>query len=247
MTVSPAEAAHVQEQGRQFAVAAKLAVFFCALACSVLSSNPFVSAALSVIGYTGTLLERKWHLAGSFLVFQLALGVLLFAISQYGLRMPVFSEFTVLLFWNLYPVFIVAWDLITTPPGEISAFLARSKLPTFARLGLLVVFRFFPTMKAELSSVALSMRNRGLTRISNMLCHPLATCEYVAIPLLLRCLQVADQLTVSAITRGAERPGQRASYYGKRMQSLDIVWILVWVVCLVIVFALPLFPKDILQ
>ena len=67
--------------------------------------------------------------------------------------MPVFSEFYVLMFWNLSPIFLVSWDLITTPPGMLSAFLSRLRMPTPFILGLLVVFRFFPTMRTELKGV----------------------------------------------------------------------------------------------
>ena len=39
--------------------------------------------------------------------------------------------------------------------------------------------------------------------------------RYVLVPFLLRVLQLADQLSVSAVARGAERPGVRGSYYEK--------------------------------
>ena len=68
----------------------------------------------------------------------------------------------------------------------------------------------FPTMKVESYWRGRSMRNRGAAP-AQPLCHPAASCEYVAVPLLLRCLQIADQLSVSAVARGArsaelERP-----------------------------------------
>lgn len=87
---------------------------------------------------------------------------------------------------------------------------------------------FFPTMKSELRSVWLSMRNRGLTTPIQLAGHPAASCEYVLVPLLLRCLQIADQLSVSAVARGAERPGKRGSYYGKRSDALDGICLALW-------------------
>lgn len=92
------------------------------------------------------------------------------------------------------------------------------------------MFRFFPTMKSELRSVWLSMRNRGLTAPAQLVSHPAASCEYVFVPLLLRCLQIADQLSVSAVARGAERPGKRGSYYGKRADVCDSIWLALWTV-----------------
>ena len=124
--------------------------------------------------------------------------------------------------------FLAAWDLITTPPGELAAFFSRIHMPTPVILGLLVVFRFFPTMRSEVKSVGRSMRNRGLTAPAQLVRHPAVSCEYVLVPLLLRCLQIADQLAVSAVARGAEYPGKRGSYYGKRLGAPDYIWSGVW-------------------
>ena len=84
-----------------------------------------------------------------------------------------------------------------------------------------VVFRFFPTMRTELKGVGRSMKNRGLTAAGQLLAHPVQSMEYVLVPFLLRVLQLADQLSVSAVARGAERPGVRGSYYEKRSGARD--------------------------
>ncbi|MFR0879849.1 MAG: energy-coupling factor transporter transmembrane component T family protein [[Clostridium] leptum] len=168
--------------------------------------------------------------------FYLVLALLLYLIRFHGLHMVVFSEFYVLMFYNLMPVFLAAWDLITTPPGQLSAALSKAHTPTPAILGLLVVFRFFPTMKAELKGVRQSMKNRRLTGPVQVLRHPAVTCEYVLVPLLLRCLQIADQLSISAIARGAQAPGLRGSYYARRMQPADFLWLGIWTVGAILFF-----------
>ena len=144
--------------------------------------------------------------------------------------MILFSEFHVLMFWTLSPVVLTAWDLITTPPGELSAFLSRVCAPTPVILGLLVMFRFFPTLRAELRDVRLSMRNRGLAEAKITLLHPLTACEYVLVPLLLRILQTADQLSVSAVVRGAECPVKRSSYFGEPIRCRDGLMAICWAV-----------------
>ena len=90
------------------------------------------------------------------------------------------------------------------------------------------MFRSFPTMASELSSIVRSMRNRSLTAPARMIAHPASSGEYVIVPLMLRCLQIADQLTVSAIARGAERNGIRSSYYGRPCEARDAIWLAVW-------------------
>lgn len=75
--------------------------------------------------------------------------------------MVIFSEFYVLMFYSLMPVFLTAWDLIATPPGHLSAALSKIRAPAPLVMGLLVVFRFFPTMKTEIRGVHQSMKTGG--------------------------------------------------------------------------------------
>lgn len=210
------------------AIAVKVWAFACALTVTIADVSLASSACLSVIALCHIAWQRKGRLAFGFLGFYGLLSLLLYAIRFHGLHMVVFSEFYVLLFWNLMPVFIVAWDLITSYPGRLSSSLSKIHAPTQAILGLLVVFRFFPTMRSELASILSSMRNRRLTGIRQVVRHPVITCEYVIVPLLLRCLQIADQLAVSAVTRGAEAPGVRGSYHERPFRVSDGILAAVW-------------------
>ena len=118
-------------------------------------------------------------------------------------------------------VFIVSWNLITSPSGNISAFLSRIRAPSGFILGMLVVFRFFPVMKTELRALRESMHNRGLLAAGQVFIHPAATFEYFLVPMLMRCLQIADQLSISAVARGIETPGVRSSYFTLPMRTRD--------------------------
>ena len=217
-------------QRKNFAVPVKLWASSCAIVGISMISNTVLTCILALTGFLYLSVQHNWRALKSFGVFYIAMAVLLYLIRYQGLHMVVFSEFYVLMFWNLAPVFLVSWDLITTPPGELAAFLSRIHMPTSVILGLLVMFRFFPTMKSEVKRVWLSMRNRGLTTFTQLVSHPAVSCEYVLVPLLLRCLQIADQLSVSAVSRGAERPGGRGSYYGKSAGFRDYIWLTVWTV-----------------
>ncbi len=215
---------------KNIAVPVKLWALVCTIVGISLTGNAVLTCILAVLGFGYLGFQRNWRLLRTMIIFYIVLALLLYLIRFHGLRMAVFSEFYVLMFWNLSPVFIVAWDLITTPPGELAAFLSRIHTPMPVILGLLVMFRFFPTMRAELKSVGRSMRNRGLTAPLQLVSHPAASCEYVLVPMLLRCLQIADQLSISAVARGAERPGVRGSYYGKSAGVPDYIWLALWTV-----------------
>lgn len=186
---------------RSLAVLAKAGAVLCAMVGVSLAPDALQTWLLAAPAFGQLLYQRKLRLALSFGACYLLLSLLLYGIRFHGLRMVIFSEFYVLMFFSLMPVFVTAWDLISTPPGELSAALSQIHAPTPVILGMLVVFRFFPTMKAELRGVHQSMKNRRLTGPAQVLCHPAVTCEYVLVPLLLRCLQIADQLSVSAVAR----------------------------------------------
>ena len=213
---------------KSFAVPVKLWALTCTIVGISLTAAPLLTCILTITGFIYLIAQRNFKFLLSALVFYSILILLLYLIRFHGLHMALFSEFYVLMFWNIFPVCLVGWDLLTTPPGELAAFLSKIKMPASCILGLLVMFRFFPTMKTELKSVGLSMRNRGLTAPSQLFLHPLASCEYVLVPCLLRCLQIADQLSVSAVARGAEYPGSRGSYYGKSFDFLDVTFTILW-------------------
>lgn len=202
----------------------------CVLLCSSLAANLTMLFLPTLLSLAYVAAQGRMRLAASFAVSYAVLALLLYLIRFHGLHMVLFSEFHVLLLWSMSCAIVVGWDLVTTPPGELSAFLSRVHTPVAGILGVLVVFRFFPTMGAELSNIVQSMRNRALTSPLRMLAHPATSCEYVLVPLMLRCLQIADQLTVSAVARGAERDGTRGSYYGRAFGVGDMVWLIVWVV-----------------
>ncbi len=216
-----------------FAVSTKLLSFVAVLISSFFISNYIYSGVLSLVGFLYLLTQKKYKLITSFGIFYVVILILLIGIRFYSLKTIILPEFYVLLFWSLCPIMIVSWDLITTPPGEISAFLSSIKTPIFLILGVLVVFRFFPTMKSEMKRISQSMKNRGILEWAQILRHPVYTFEYALVPLLIRFVQIADQLSTSAITRGALSRNKRESFYQSRMRGSDYLWICIWLLTLV--------------
>lgn len=147
-----------------------------AVACAILgvslTANTLLTCLLALLAFCQLVFERRWRLFLAFGAFYLVLALLLYLIRFHGLHMVVFSEFYVLMFYNLMPVFLAAWISLPRRPGQLSAALSKAHTPTPAILGLLVVFRFFPTMKAELKGVRQSMKNRRLTGPVQVLRHP---------------------------------------------------------------------------
>lgn len=223
---------------KHFSVPTKLCSLLCVIVGTSLTTNTFLTWVLVAMAFVYILVQRNIKLFISMGIFYTILIFLLYLIKFHDFRVPIFSEFHLLMFWTLSSVFIVSWDLITTPSGEVSAFLAKAHAPTSVILGVLVTFRFFPTMKSEIKCVWRSMKNRGLTSVENMLFHPAATCEYVFVPMLLRSLQIADQLSVSAVARGVENPTVRGSYYKVKIGVSDYIFMAVWLTVTIIFLAI---------
>ena len=57
----------------------------------------------------------------------------------------------------------------------------------------------------------------------NILLHPLRTCEYAVIPLVIRSMTIADELAASAMTRGLDLETKRTSYRDVRLRPRDFL------------------------
>ena len=102
-----------------FAVPVKLWALLCVFAGVTIGGNVLLTCILTGGALLYLVLQRNFRLAASHGCFYLLLALLLYGIRFHGLHMPIFSEFYVLMFWNLSPIFLVSWDLITTPPGML--------------------------------------------------------------------------------------------------------------------------------
>ena len=112
---------------------------------------------------------------------------------------------------KLVPIVLIGtWILRTTYMDDLMVALQRMRLPQSVTIPLLVMFRYIPTLRIEYRMIRNTMSIRGLcdTFLKRIL-HPVATMEYILIPLLMRCLKVTDELAASGTTRGLELEGRR--------------------------------------
>lgn len=129
-------------------------------------------------------------------------------------------------------VIMTSWFTSCLCINDFVTALNNMKVPTGITISLAVMFRYLPTVKQELKSITNTMKLRNINiNFKNMITHPFRTIEYVIVPLILRTLVIADQLSASVMTRGFELEGHRSSYRTVKIQIKDIT-------ILVIVFAL---------
>lgn len=157
-------------------------------------------------------------------------GVMIFAalmLTQYGLSLVMAGPmlmFGFMLFFiaQITPVMMLGQALVSTPPGELVTALHRLRTPRPLVLACAVALRFFPTVGEELRTIRDGMRLRGLSPLSwRAVTRPVMTIESLYVPLMMRSMKVADDLAVSAASRGADNPGPRTSLRELRFTIAD--------------------------
>ncbi len=121
------------------------------------------------------------------------------------------------------PALITAWYVVrTTKIDEFMSAMQRMHVPDGIAISLAVVMRFFPTIKEEYASITDAMRMRGISFGGG---RPSKMVEYRMIPLLFSCVNIGDELSAAAITRGLGGKVKRTSVEELRLRVSD--WILI--------------------
>ncbi|MDN6630055.1 MAG: energy-coupling factor transporter transmembrane protein EcfT, partial [Staphylococcus equorum] len=91
-----------------------------------------------------------------------------------------------------------------------------------------VIFRFFPTLREDYHQIRNAMAFRGIERGPiAFIKHPIQTFEFILIPLLIKASQVAQDLTISALTKGLSMPVRQTSIIQLQLTKTDFVYMLI--------------------
>ena len=169
--------------------------------------------------------EKKYSSAIRFAALYVsALLITFFIISEKstGIVASIFTGYTGIVV-QFMPSFITAWYVIrTTNTDEFMAAMQKMHVPDGITISLAVVMRFFPTIKEEYSSIQSAMKMRGIVLgggdIGKMV-------EYRMIPLLFSCVNIGDELSAAAVTRGLGGKVRRTSVTELRLKAADYILI----------------------
>ena len=123
----------------------------------------------------------------------------------------------------MLPIVAGKYLIDSTPIGLLMSALEKLKVPQSLVITLSVMFRFFPTLGEEYRCIknAMKMRGIGLNAL-NVVLHPLATLEYVMVPLLSSASRIGDELAAAGHTKGVDSPGKKIRYKTARFGIADI-------------------------
>lgn len=133
-------------------------------------------------------------------------------------------SFLVVSLRKFLPCFILGkWILTKTEVSEFVAVMWKLRLPQTAIIPLSVIFRYFPTIKEEWTSIRAAMKMRGI--------H--VSLEHIMVPLLMSAVNISEELSAAALCRGLDNPGVHSSLVQVKFGYRDIaVWVITGVLAI---------------
>ena len=130
------------------------------------------------------------------------------------------------------PAMITAWYVVkTTKIGEFVSAMQKMHVPDGITISLAVVMRFFPTIKEEYSAIRDAMKMRGIMLGGG---NAASMVEYRMIPLLFSCVNIGDELSAAALTRGLGGKVKRTSAQVLKIGAADYIFILLFMTALAV-------------
>lgn len=209
-----------------------------ALLCGVYPGKWMVGQILIVaIPYGLMLTESRYReICKATLILLLALAVKYISLHQMEQVgwVSVFAAFLSITMIRFVPVVLMArYSLLSTSVCDLLQSLRLMKLPDTVTIPISVMFRFFYTLTEDHGIVRDAMRLRGFKGWT-FFKAPLQMLEYQVIPLLMGMSRTADEVAVSAMTKGLEIGRKRSSISKTRIKGADYgIFLLTGVVLLI--------------
>lgn len=115
----------------------------------------------------------------------------------------------------------------TTKVRSLLEALRLMKLPNNLIISFAVLIRYFPTIKEDFLKIHDAIKLRNIKGFANKF-------EYFYMPMIMNSMQISDELSASAVTRGIENPNQRTSFTEISLKPLDFVLMTIFLVLVVI-------------
>ena len=199
-------------------------VFVVSLIVMMSATTPFLWAirlSITLIPIILMILEKKYSSALKFLLaYASALVLMFYFLSEKseGLIASLLIGYCGIVV-QFMPAIITAWYVVrTTKIGEFMSCMQKMHVPDGIAVSLAVVMRFFPTIKEEYSSINDAMRMRGVMLGGG---NVLRMFEFRMIPLLFSCVNIGEELSAAAITRGLGGDVKRSSVIELKLGIAD--------------------------
>ena len=156
---------------------------------------------------------------------------------------PLFIATTIHYFVLCFTTIVfAALNLIrTTKISELLAALHNMKIPYYINIPLAVILRFFPTLKQDIICIKLCIKTRGIDiSIPGILKHPFKIYEMMLIPILMRMLSAATELSASVETRGLGVKCKKTSYEELSFRIFDMLLLIAMIMFYVVIVVMKI-------
>ena len=130
-----------------------------------------------------------------------------------------------------------AYAFSTTTVGEMVCGLRKLKIPEFIIIPSVTVVRFFPMIAEDYRQIRNAMAFRGIAyETGSLLRHPIQSLEHILMPLLMNSSNVAQDLSVAAMTKGISLKGTHTSMTELSLTFFDWFYMLICTVPFILYF-----------
>lgn len=142
-------------------------------------------------------------------------------IPKVSTRYAIFLSTVTALCIKVMPGIILGFYIMSTiEAADLIAALEKTHMPKAVIWTISIVFRFFPTVKEELSATMDGIRVRGY-RTSIFFLHPVDALTYVFVPLIVSVVCIGDELLRATLTKGFSIHGKRTSLSEPKLKGQD--------------------------
>ena len=170
----------------------------------------------------------------------LALYIVLFMVAEIS---PLFISTTIHYFFLCFiTLTLAAINMIRTSEiSEVLASLQNMKIPYYINIPLAVILRFFPTLKQDITCIKQGIKTRGIDiSFLGFLKHPFKVYAMMLIPMLMRMLCTATELSASVETRGLGVSCKKTSYTEVKFRMLDMLLLVIMMVFYLVIIIIKI-------
>lgn len=156
------------------------------------------------------------------LLYGLLVGIDIFVIPvAEGVLLNVLSLASVGIRMLLPCIISGGYAFSTTTVGEMVCAMRKLRVPESVTIPCVTVIRFFPTVAEDYRQIRNAMTLRGISTK-----NPLELLEYILMPLLMNSNNVAQDISIAAMTKGISIPGRHTSMIELKMHWYDWAYML---------------------
>ena len=181
-----------------------------------------------IYGLLLMIIFKKVKEAYKFGLFYFSIHILTYFISFAPKEIYSIWEILILPLVIFMPILIFSYIFFaTTEVSEIITSLQKMNTPSFIITPIIVIFRFFPTLKIELNAIKDAMKLKGIKK------NPIKVLEYVYVPLLFSSVKISEDLNASGLARGLGLYNKSTQTVSTRFTFLDLLSVLI-LICFIV-------------